>query len=197
MCGGVAATALMQWAKHAKRVAPGHDLQRLCVQSACSHAARCGNREVVQWLRSTGCTWNAATPACIAGGGHLEVVKWLHNHGCPWDNWTCAYAARSGHLHVLKWARVNHCPWSLASERPAYAAEGGHLVVLQWAVEHDCPWDSAIAVCAARAGQLEVLKWVRENDATGVAWNEDQVRYCADGSRKQEVLAWLDELSAP
>jgi hypothetical protein len=46
-------------------------------------------------------------------------------------------------------------------------------------------------------GQLEVLQWVRENDATGDTWNEIRVRTYAGGPRKQEVLTWLDELSAP
>jgi len=44
---------------------------------------------------------------------------------------------------------------------------------------------------------LEVLQWMRENDATGGAWNEDRVRAFAGGPRKQEVLTWLEELSAP
>ena len=52
-------------------------------------------------------------------------------------------------------------------------------------------------MCAASAGQLEVLQWVRENDATGEAWNERLVRSYAGGPRKQEVLTWLDGLSAP
>jgi hypothetical protein len=38
---------------------------------------------------------------------------------------------------------------------------------------------------------------MRENDATGVAWDENLVRTRARGSRKQEVLTWLDQLSAP
>jgi len=42
-----------------------------------------------------------------------------------------------------------------------------------------------------------VLRWVQANDATGVAWDEYRVRAYADGPRMQEVLTWLDELSAP
>ena len=69
--------------------------------------------------------------------------------------------------------------------------------MLQWAREHGCPWDIYTCIYAARAGQLEVLQWVRENDATGEAWDERLVRANAAGPRKQEVLTWLDELSAP
>ena len=81
---------------------------------------------------------------------------------------------------------------------PAFAAEGGgHLQVLHWARARDCPWDLHTCIYAARAGQLEVLQWVRENDATGEVWSEVRVRNYASGPRKQEVLTWLDELSAP
>ena len=77
------------------------------------------------------------------------------------------------------------------------APAGGHLAVLQWAREHGCPWDSLTRLNAAVHGQLEVLQWMRENDATGEVWNKDDVRRYAAGPRKQEVLTWLDELSAP
>jgi hypothetical protein len=136
----VAATALMRWAKLTKMTAPGY-IQPLCVQSACSHACHCGNREVLEWLRNT---------------------------GCPWDSQTCARAAGCGYLEVLQWARQHHCPWNWWT--PALAAEGG---------------------------QLEVLHWIRENDTTGEVWDEDDVRQFAGGSRKHEVLTWLDGLSAP
>jgi hypothetical protein len=94
---------------------------------------------------------------------------------------------------VLQWAREHHCPWD--SHVCSYAARAGHLVVLQWLREHNCPWGTNICVCAADAGQLEVLQWVRENDATRHVWNERRVRLFAGGPRKQEVLAWLDDLS--
>ena len=190
----VAATALMQWAKHAKRTAPGY-LQRLCVQTACLHAARCGNREVLEWLHNTGCPWDAATSVVAAQGGHLAVLQWARKYGCPWGAWTTAHAALSGNLHVLQWAREHLCPWDTFT--PALAAKGGHLAVLQWAREHGCPWDFCTCMYAAYTGQLEVLQWVRGNDATGQAWDEHLVRSQVNGPRKQEVLTWLDLLIAP
>ena len=166
----VAATALMQWAKHEKMAVAGHlfHLLPLCVKEACTHAAFCGNREVLEWLHDTGCPWDATTYAA-ADGGHLEVLQWAREHDCPWDSWTCVYAARSGHLLVLQWAREHGCPWS--SLTPVYAALGGHL---------------------------EVLQWVRANDSTSAVWNENVVRHYSGGRpREQEVLRWLDELIAP
>ena len=167
----VAATAIMQWAKHAKRTtAPGrlgYYLPPLCLKEACSHAARRGNR---------------------------EVLEWLHNAGCPWDATTAGAAAAGGHLAVLQWAREQRCPWNVWT--PAWAAMNGHLAVLQWAREHGCPWDRDTCMYAAMSGQLEVMQWMRDNDTNGEVWSEDLVRYHASGPRKQEVLTWLDELSA-
>jgi len=159
----------MQWANHAKMAAPWHlELPRLRVKEACSHAARCGNREVLQWLHNTGCPWDATTCAVAAGRGHLEVVKWLHSHGCPCDWRVCAFAAEFGHLLVMLWARAHHCPW-----------------------------DSGICSGAAMRGHMEVLQWIRENDENGEVWDEHRVHRFNGGPKKQEILTWLDGLSGP
>ena len=168
----VAATALMQWAKCEKLTPPEHYgyrcLPPLCLKEACSHAARRGNREVLEWLHNTGCPWDVKTAGAAAGGGHLEVLQWMHERGCPWDSWTCAHAARLGHLRLLQWAR-----------------------------EHGCPWSELTPALCAACGQLEVLQWVRANDATGEVWNETTVRKYAGGHGKQEMRTWMDGLSAP
>ena len=70
-------------------------------------------------------------------------------------------------------------------------------MLMQWAREHGCPWNFYACTNAAMHGHLEVLQWVRVNDASGEAWDERLVRTHAAGSRKQEVLTWLAELSAP
>jgi len=82
----VAATALMQWAKHEIEAPPGLFRRRHCLSltDACSMAAR---------------------------GGHLEALKWLHAHGAPWNEQTCASAVRGGHLKVFRWLREHGCPW--------------------------------------------------------------------------------------
>jgi len=133
---------------------------------------------------SVGRSGRAPGAAAVGAGARLPV-------GCG----DVFVAARFGHPRVLRWAREHHCPWDWWT--PALAAAGGHLAVLQWAREKGCPWNSRTCSYAAAAGHLEVLQWVRENDATGEAWKENTVRAFAGGPRKQEVLAWLDELSAP
>jgi hypothetical protein len=189
----VAATVLMQWANRVKGTPATYYFPPLCLKEACSYAARAGNLEVMKWLHNTGCPWDARTCAWAAWHGNLTVLRWARAHHCPWASTTCNYAAEGGHLAVLQWAREHHCPWD--SHVCSYAARAGHLVVLQWLREHNCPWGTNICVCAADAGQLEVLQWVRENDATRHVWNERRVRLFAGGPRKQEVLAWLDDLS--
>jgi len=192
----VAATALMSWAEHEKMAVAGRlfHLLPLCVKEACTHAAFCGNREVLEWLHNTGCPWDTITCRMAARGGHLEVLQWARENGCPWGAYTGAFAAQWGHLRVLQWARKHGSSWDAAT--PAWAAEGGHLAVLQWAQEHQCPWDWRSSQYATREGKLEVLQWVRENDATGEVWYEEEVRLFAAGPRKQEILTWLDELNA-
>jgi hypothetical protein len=71
------------------------------------------------------------------------------------------------------------------------------LHVSQWAREHHCQWNEVTPALAAEGGHLEVLQWVRANDATGEAWDKDLVRAHAGGPRWQEVLTWLDGLTAP
>jgi len=112
----VAATALMQWAKHAKGTAPGY-FQRMCVRGSCSQAAHCGNREVLEWLHDTGFPWDAATCRMAARSGHLEVPQWARENGCLW-----------GHLEVPQWARENGCLWHYYT--CLYAADAGQLEVL-------------------------------------------------------------------
>jgi hypothetical protein len=65
----VAATVLMQWAKLTNFYC--WPLPRLCLKQACSHAARGGNLEVLEYLHNAGCKWDSATCAAAAMGGHL------------------------------------------------------------------------------------------------------------------------------
>ena len=84
----VAATALMQWAKHAKLTRPvqfGCYLPSLCLKEACLRAAHDGKQEVLEWLHNTGCPWDATTTFAAAGGGDLEMLQWARERGCPWN----------------------------------------------------------------------------------------------------------------
>ena len=129
--------------------------------SACAAAARGGQLEMLKWLRSECCPWNGRECSGAAQWGHLEILKWLRSKGCPWDKWTCQGAAQGGQLEILKWLRSKGCPWN--SGACYCAAEGGHLEVLKWLRSEGCPWDEDTCEYAAANGHLDVLKYAHEN----------------------------------
>ena len=104
-----------------------------------SFACAGGNLEIMKWLRSKGCPWNASACNGAAWGGHLEILKWLRSEGCPWNQRACSYAAQGGHFEVLKWLRSKGCPWD--EETCDEAACHGHLDVLKWAIDNGCPYE--------------------------------------------------------
>ena len=76
--------------------------------------------EMLKWLRSEGCPWDADTCSGAAFRGNLEMLKWLRSKGCPWNGWACEYAATRGKLDLLRWAIDNGCPyWVNKRTRPA------------------------------------------------------------------------------
>ena len=53
--------------------------------------------------------WNQWTCYHAAKGGQRKVLQWLRNEGCPWNGWTCEGARSGGHPRVLKWLRSQGC----------------------------------------------------------------------------------------
>ena len=66
--------------------------------------------EVLKWLRSEGCPWDASACKEAALGGNLEVLRWLRSEGCPWDERTWEYAADST---TREWLKENGYPQNL------------------------------------------------------------------------------------
>ena len=133
----VAATPLMQWAKHAKVAASWHlgwYLPPLCLAEACSHAARGGHLEAFQWLHNTGARWDATTCSLAARGGHLEVLQWAREHGCPWNSDVCIRTASRGHLEMLQWVQANDATGEVWNEHLVrrYACGPRKQEVLTW-----------------------------------------------------------------
>ena len=132
----------------------------------CRFAAKYGNLEALQWLRSHDCRWrNGNVCREAAAGGHLHILQWAHSQTppCPWDAWACAYAAKRGHLDVLQWLRSQTppCPWD--EWTCSLAARNGRLNVLQWLRSQTppCPWDAWVCAHAAQNGHFDVLQWMR------------------------------------
>ena len=121
----------LKWLKSKK----GYKLNGFDLSNACKR----GHLEVLKWLRSENCPWDAGACVCAAEGGQLEALKWLREEGCPWDGRACIGAARGGHLETLKWLREEGCPWDKWT--CSGAARRGHLNVLRWAIENGCPYE--------------------------------------------------------
>lgn len=49
----------------------------------CATAAAAGNLDILVWLRSLNCPWNARTSTWAFIQGHQEMLSWLAQQGCP------------------------------------------------------------------------------------------------------------------
>ena len=89
----------------------------------------------------------------------MEILRWLRSEGCPWDADACRGAAANGHLEVLKWLRSEGCPWD-EYDVCFYAADGGHLSVLKYLMSEGCAWDRAFTDALEEEGHIEALEWL-------------------------------------
>jgi hypothetical protein len=115
--------------------------------TTCAEAAKCGNVEVLRWLREHDCPWGVTSCTCAAGAERLDTLKWLRQHHCPWNSRTMREAARRGNIDILCWLLEQGAPWD--AWVCTYAAHGGDLETLQWLREHGCPWDKDCCTHAA------------------------------------------------
>ena len=57
----------------------------------------------MQWMKTQkGFKMDADLFESACEGGHWEIIRWLRSEGCPWDAKACYGAAWSGHLEMLK-----------------------------------------------------------------------------------------------
>jgi len=161
----------------------------------CERVAQHGKLEVLQWVRSNRCAWDAGTCSAAAGRGHLAMLKWARKEGCPVDVTAWSAAAEHGHLDVLQWLHEQGC----ASNATvcAAAAGAGRLHVLKWLRDHGVPWNASTCSAAASRGQLEVLQWARQNGcAWSSPWNASTFWSAVDGGH-EDVLQWLRANDCP
>ena len=99
------------------------------------YAASFGHLELVKWLCGEGgFAMDKVVMEDAARSGNLEILQWLRSKGCAWDRWTCLNAVSKGHVEVLRWARENGCPWAAwtrdkAAGELGYTDNLGNLVV--------------------------------------------------------------------
>ena len=155
--------------------------------SPCELAARSGQLEALQWLRSPEreggpCPWSWKVTTTAAQNGQLEMLKWCRIEAkppCEWNVWACNSAAKDNHLDVLKWALTEAVPPAPVDISRCWyiAIEKGNIEIMAWLLEHDRQGCIAKQVgedavgaygheggpCAVAAehGQLEALQWLR------------------------------------
>ena len=112
------------------------------------NAARCGNMEILNWLREKNVKWDSWTFVSGVINGNLSNLDWMRRNGCPWNTWCCAYAAMSGNLEVLQWLRRNGCLWDKWTTN--WAAGGLNSIVFIWAINNKCPLEPLEAIKHAR-----------------------------------------------
>lgn len=150
----VHSTALIKWA-----VDNGCPSQ-LC--KWCIEAAKCGNIDVLRWIRYTyQCEWDYRTFSAAAMGGHIAVMQYLLMNGCEWSTETCSNAALGGHIEALKWLHANNCPWDIKT--CVNASKGGHLDIIKWAIENGANFNNMLCqIEAKKSGHIHILDWIYE-----------------------------------
>ena len=82
----------------------------------CTQAARRGDLELLQKLRSEGHPWSEELGEAAALTGHCEVLRWAYAQGCPWD-WDAVVqvATLANRKEIVAWAQLERATARLAS----------------------------------------------------------------------------------
>ena len=107
-------------------------------------AAEHGRIDILTYLHSNGCHFNAWTCTHAALGMHLDVMQYLRSlvdadEDMYWDTNTTAAAAYRGDLAMLKYIRQHNCPWD--GEACRLSAYAGHYDITAYLVKHGCQWN--------------------------------------------------------
>ncbi|KAG5176161.1 hypothetical protein JKP88DRAFT_171594 [Tribonema minus] len=168
----------------------------LSVDDAYRRAARCGQRESLEWLEVVfdgGTLWDENVFSCAAISGSVELLRWLHAEGCPWDDHASRMAAMEGHIEVLDWLLAANAPMALDVCDVAY--EYDQFEAFKWAYSHGLPvgsgaWDERSCVAAASEGDLTALSLLHTTcRATGGGHDEEVCAAAAAGGHA-DVLRW-------
>jgi hypothetical protein len=68
------------------------------------------NLDCLQFLRQTGCPWNAEVFVAAVERGDMEILRWLRQEGCPWDATVFTKALEKGNLDIIQWLFEEKCP---------------------------------------------------------------------------------------
>jgi len=136
-------------------------------------AARKGSRDMLMWLAEQGCTYDERTCGEAIVARCYQMVAWLRAQGAPWNEGVCAWLAGGKRpAETLKWARSQGCPWDANTTGRAAASRAWGA--LKWAIEMGCPWDDRVerALCLSDRGQGS-----RHDEAAILGAIEDEIRH--------------------
>jgi hypothetical protein len=108
----------------------------------CAIAAKYGQLQMLQWLRTHGYPWTCSTTLNAATYGHLDVLQWSIDNGCRLEFQCFTNAVKGGHIEILEYLQSRrHAPY--IHDVPAYlheaAIRGHQLKSLMWLHTHGYP----------------------------------------------------------
>jgi hypothetical protein len=133
------------------------------------YAARSGSIELVEWLlQQEGVQMNAAMLACAAGAGQIAMCEYLRSSGCDWNADACSRAIAYREMDTLRWLRERGCPWNVRTVCEM-AATKGFTDVLEYVAEQGEVLDAALLTaapnCAGACDRLQTAQWLRQHGA--------------------------------
>ncbi|KAL6041322.1 Ankyrin repeat-containing domain [Balamuthia mandrillaris] len=141
----------------------------------CSHAARSGNLEMLQWAMDNGFYWEASTFDEAAAEGHLSLLQWVRARGHLWSLWAYGRAAQNGHVDVLKYMLeelpgvLTHLPADSALKPQFWAAKAGNMEVLRFLrATTRCEWDRLTCSGAAKGATCRCCNGCESKAAHGM-----------------------------
>lgn len=185
------------------------------------YAARGGQVECMQYLRSIGCPWDADVTIEYAVPGHYLYLQSLTTttSSAPWSDDFSLQPPGGGYLECLRYALENGCPVHLQAvnraaqyglldcilllrklgifqydvSTSAAAAAGGHIPVFEYLFLNGCPANSDVTAAAARSGHIDCLMYLHEIDCP---WDEAATAAAEAGDHK-ECLQYLRAHGCP
>lgn len=143
-------------------------MKRLEGSTLMGNAAKVGLMSLVQYLRSTGHSWDAGPmhhfTSLAAQYGQVNCLQYAVENGCILRGDECAIAAKAGNAGCLKYAHEQG--GQITARDCEFAVKGGHLACVKYMIacstqgtinEKSSTW---LCDVAARLGHLHVLQYL-------------------------------------
>ncbi len=126
----------------------------------CSHAAKNGHINILQWIEDNICKVGAVIYAYA--NDNLEVLQWAFDNGYKFDGGFCQNAVICGYIDALKWAKSNG--YILNSYLCGVAIIHGQLTSLQWLLTNGCVWNEYMRETTINFGHPHIKQWAKDNE---------------------------------